>query len=130
MREAVQFTQALADETRWRIVHLVFDQALCVCELADVLKLPQSSLSSHLKVIQRADLLACERRGKWMFYRVKAELKPLLRTLFRHFEVDGKEHPILARDARNSEVRLSQREKLCCPGPTTPAKRRVLTVCC
>lgn len=127
MREAVQFAQALADETRWRIVHLVFNQALCVCELADVLKLPQSTLSSQLKVIQRADLLECERRGKWMFYRVKAELKPLLRTLFKHFETGGKNDPVLVRDARNTEVRLDQREKRCCPGPTTPAKRRALS---
>jgi ArsR family transcriptional regulator len=127
MREAVQFAHALADETRWRIVRLVFDQALCVCELADVLRLPQSTLSSHLKVIQRADLLECERRGKWMFYRVKAALKPLLRGLFKHFNDSGKDHPVLARDARQMEIRLGQREKLCCPGPTTtPIKRRAL----
>ena len=124
MREAVQFAHALADETRWRILRLVFDQALCVCELADVLRLPQSTLSSHLKVIQLAELLECERRGKWMFYRVKTDLKPLLRTLFKHFESGGKGHPVLARDARNTEIRLSQREKLCCPGPTSPVKRR------
>ena len=130
MREAVQFAHALADETRWRIVHLVFDQALCVCELADVLKLPQSTLSSQLKVIQRADLLECERRGKWMFYRVKAGVKPLLRVLFKHFAPGDHQHPVLARDARNTEIRLSQREKLCCPGPTTPIKRRALTVTC
>jgi len=130
MREAVQFTHALADETRWRIVHLVFDRALCVCELSDVLKLPQSTLSSQLKVIQRAGLLESERQGKWMFYRVRPQLKPLLRALFKHFESDSATDPVLARDARKTETRLAQREKLCCPGPIALSKRRSTTLTC
>ena len=42
MNSAVMFARALADETRWRIVRLVMDQAFCVCELADILEMPQS----------------------------------------------------------------------------------------
>ena len=43
MNDPVLFAQALADETRWRILRLVFAEALCVCELADILQLPQST---------------------------------------------------------------------------------------
>ena len=54
MNDPVAFAQALADATRWQIVRLIFADALCVCELADILKLPQSTLSSHLQEIGRA----------------------------------------------------------------------------
>ncbi|MDB6140695.1 MAG: transcriptional regulator, ArsR family [Verrucomicrobiaceae bacterium] len=126
MHAPIAFAQALADETRWRIIHLVFEQALCVCELADVLKLPQSTLSSHLKVIQKAELLACERRGKWMFYRVKPEFRPLLRGLFKHFGSSSLSDPTLSRDARKARTRLVERPENCCPAPQVlaPAKAR------
>ena len=119
MRAAITFAHALADETRWRIIHLVFEEALCVCELADVLALPQSTLSSHLKVIQKAELLACERQGKWMFYRVKPAFHPLLKVLFKHFASSSLTDATLARDARKARTRLTQRDKSCCPSPAT-----------
>ena len=123
MSDPIAFARALADRTRWRIIHLVFDRALCVCELADVLKLPQSTLSSHLRVIQRADLLDCERREKWLYYRVKPEYQLLLRTLFRHFETTSETVPALARDARKAETRVLKREERCCPAPEILATR-------
>ncbi len=123
MSDPIAFAGALADRTRWRIIHLVFDRALCVCELADVLKLPQSTLSSHLRVIQRAELLDCERREKWLYYRVKPDFQPLLCTLFRHFETTSETVPALARDARKAESRVTQREASCCPAPKILATR-------
>ena len=124
MSDPIAFARALADRTRWRIIHLVFDRALCVCELADVLKLPQSTLSSHLRVIQRADLLDCERREKWLYYRVKADCQPLLRALFRHFETTSETVPALARDARKAESRVIKREENCCPAPEILVTRK------
>ncbi|MDB6118050.1 MAG: transcriptional regulator, ArsR family [Verrucomicrobiaceae bacterium] len=119
MRAPVTFAHALADETRWRIIHLVFAQALCVCELADVLGLPQSTLSSQLKVIQKAGLLASERQGKWMFYRVDPAFHPLLKSLFKHFGSSSLTDATLARDARKARNRLAQRDEGCCPPKTS-----------
>lgn len=124
MSDPIAFARALADPTRWRIVHLVFGRALCVCELADVLKLPQSTLSSHLRVIQGADLLDCERREKWLYYRVKADHQPILRAMFRHFASSRETVPALARDARKAETRVTLREKSCCPAPEILATRK------
>ncbi len=117
MNDPVAFARALADATRWRIVHLVFDRALCVCELADVLGVPQSTLSSHLRVIDAAGLLDCERREKWLFYRVKPAFVPLLRAFFEHFDATPDSVPALARDARKAQTRITKREKNCCPSP-------------
>lgn len=114
MEQGVIFAQALADPVRWRILHLIYDRPLCVCELTDVLGLPQSTLSSQLKVIQRAQLLQCERQGKWLFYSVRHEQKPLLRRLFRHFEADGHAE-VLKRDKLTGKARIAQRKAACCP---------------
>lgn len=124
MREPIAFAKALADPTRWRIVHLVSDRALCVCELADVLRLPQSTLSSHLRVIQDAGMLDCERREKWLFYRVKPEFQPLLRAIFRHFDATHESVPALARDATKAEARVTRRAATCCPAPEVLITRK------
>ena len=123
MQAPIAFARAIADETRFRVIHLLFDRSLCVCELAAILDLPQSTLSSHLQVIQRADLLDCEKQGKWWFYRVKASSRPLLRTVFRHFQTTPDTDRALGRD-RDKAVRcIEDRDANCCP-PSTTARRR------
>lgn len=81
MLEAVNFAHVLADETHWRIIQFVNNEALCVCELADILKMPQSAVSSHLQVIRKANLLVNERREKWIYYRAFASFRPLITSI-------------------------------------------------
>lgn len=125
MQAPIAFGNAIADATRFRVVHLLFDQTLCVCELADVLKLPQSTLSSHLRVIQRADMLDCERRGKWLFYRVKASYRSLLRAVFAHFDATPATDSALARDRKKAVRCIGTRDE-CCPAPAAKRTRRAV----
>lgn len=113
-----RFFQALSDETRWRIVRLVMDRALCVCELADVLGMPQSSVSSHVQIIRKAGLLESERRGKWTYFRIHPEHFSLLSLIIESFP-NSPEHKI---DLKKAKARLVDRENSCCPGPLKLAK--------
>ncbi|MEY4484321.1 MAG: hypothetical protein RL693_1773 [Verrucomicrobiota bacterium] len=117
MLAVVKFARALADETRWRIIRLIHDEPLCVCELADILKMPQSSVSSHLQIIRKAGLLASERREKWIYYRVEVAVHPLIASIGSHFSVSVATDTTLAKDSRMAVKRLAQREASCCPGP-------------
>ena len=117
MRSAVSVFHALGDETRWRILQLVFDRALCVCEIAEILDMPQSSVSSHLQVIRRAGLLDSERCEKWNYYRITKAFQPLFKTMAGHFDSTPTDDPTLARDAKRAIKRLARREETCCPGP-------------
>ena len=117
MQAAVHFAQSLADETRWRILLLLWEQPLCVCELADILDMPQSSVSSHVQVIRRADLLESERREKWVYYRVARAFLPVLTVLRKHFNLHPESVTLLTRDAKRRIKRLAEREKSCCPMP-------------
>ncbi len=85
MQDLVLFSHALADATRWRIVQLIADQALCVCELADILDMPQSSVSSHVQVIRKAGMLESERCEKWIYHRIGSGFLPLLAAMAKKF---------------------------------------------
>jgi ArsR family transcriptional regulator len=117
MQPLTQMFHALGDETRWRIVQLVFHDALCVCEIAEILDMPQSSVSSHLQVIRKAGLLDSERCEKWIYYRLSKEVQSLIGTMAEHFGATSASDSTLAKDARKAVKRLARREQTCCPGP-------------
>ncbi len=127
--DMVTFSRALADPTRWRIVRLVMDEALCVCELADILEMPQSTVSSHVQIIRKAGLLESEKREKWTYFRIAAGHLKLLRTMERH--LGGGDDEEERGDAERSARRLAEREGSCCPGPVRlrSRKARISTHC-
>ena len=122
MRNIVTFSRALADPTRWRIVRLVMEDALCVCELADILGMPQSSVSSHVQVIRKAGLLESEKCEKWTYFRIEAEYLKLLRSMVRFFENSTEDD--WTSDDEKAAARLAERDGSCCPGPVKLASRR------
>lgn len=63
--------RAFADRTRLRIMHLLLGvEELCVCDLVDVLDLPQAKVSRHLAYLRKAELVMTRRDGQWMYYRM------------------------------------------------------------
>ena len=79
MRNITQLFKSLSDPTRVRIIWLL--QAggeLCVCDLMEVLDLPQSTVSRHLAYLRNAGLVNDQRKGVWMYYRLPDELSELL----------------------------------------------------
>jgi len=70
MKQAAQSFKALSDETRLRILALLRDGELCVCELMSVLDLPQSTVSRHLAYLKNSGFVSDRRRGTWMHYRL------------------------------------------------------------
>ena len=113
MTNAVSFFRALADPTRWRVVRLVMERALCVCELADILEMPQSSVSSHVQIIRKAGLLESETCGKWTYFRIRREHLALLKAALKQFPEDDQHQ----QDEQRAGARMAHRESTCCPGP-------------
>ena len=68
MDRDLEVFKACADETRLRILVLLGQGQLCVCEIVDVLDMPQGKVSRHLAVLRRAGLVEDERRGTWIHY--------------------------------------------------------------
>ncbi len=73
MRDLVAVLKALADPMRIRILKLLEKKRLCVCELTAVLKIKQSSVSHHLKILKDAGLVDDIRNGPWIDYELEKE---------------------------------------------------------
>ena len=75
--------KALGDPVRLRLAALIASQAeACVCDLQTHFTLSGPTISHHLKVLREAGLVDAERRGTWVYYRIRpdavAELGALL----------------------------------------------------
>ena len=65
--------QAVAEETRFRIVQLLAGGERCVCELQDELDAAQSRLSFHLRKLKEAGVVSDRRVGRWVYYALVPE---------------------------------------------------------
>jgi ArsR family transcriptional regulator len=59
---------AFSDPLRIRVIELLREQELCVCELCEILKVSQSKLSFHLKTLKEADLVRARQESRWVYY--------------------------------------------------------------
>jgi ArsR family transcriptional regulator len=71
--------KALADPTRLRILNLLSAGELCVCDVVELLALPQPTISRHLGALRRAGLVSVTREWKFAHYRL-AEASDALHT--------------------------------------------------
>ena len=66
--------RAFADPTRLRLLNLLLEQELCVCELCEILDEVQPKISRHLAYLRRAGLVTVREEGKWKYYAVLKRL--------------------------------------------------------
>lgn len=59
---------ALSEPLRVKVVELLRENELCVCDLCEMLDVAQSKLSFHLKALKDANLLRSRQEGRWMYY--------------------------------------------------------------
>lgn len=74
VRGYAQLFKALGDETRLRMLGLLKHGELCVCDLMEVLDLPQSTASRHLSYLKNSRWVFGRRSGKWMYYKLNPDL--------------------------------------------------------
>ncbi len=116
MNDIVDVFKALADPTRVRILLLLAERGLCVCEIMYVLEMEQSRISHQMRVLRRAGLVEDIREGRWINYRITEAARPLLDGLFAGSLRDRIEAaPRTAADARRLEecVRKNIRGRAC-----------------
>lgn len=84
MEQTVILCKALTEPIRLRILALLGEGELCVCELVEVLRMPQSTVSRHLAMLKSAGWVIERRQGVWMYYRLAEEGAGLHRVLQHH----------------------------------------------
>ncbi len=68
MEELVSIFKALSDETRLRIIKLLEQGELCVCDITAALEMVQPKVSFHLSTLKEAGLIRDRKAGKWIHY--------------------------------------------------------------
>lgn len=68
LRELADFFKVFGDTTRIKILCVLFQSELCVCDLAEVLKMTQSAISHQLRVLKQMKLVKNRREGKTVYY--------------------------------------------------------------
>jgi len=59
---------ALADETRLRIVNILRNGELCVCQITEALGISQTKASRHLSILKTAGIVTDRRQAQWVYY--------------------------------------------------------------
>ena len=66
--DLAELFKVFGDSTRIRILFVLFEAEVCVCDLAKVLNMTQSAISHQLRILKANKLVNCRREGKSVFY--------------------------------------------------------------
>lgn len=66
--DLAELFKVFGDSTRIRILFVLFESEVCVCDLAQVLNMTQSAISHQLKILKQSRLVKSRREGKSIFY--------------------------------------------------------------
>lgn len=66
--DLAELFKIFGDTTRIKILYVLFEAELCVCDIAQLLNMNQSAISHQLRVLKQAQLVKYRRDGKTVFY--------------------------------------------------------------
>ena len=66
--DLAELFKVFGDSTRIRILFVLFEAEVCVCDLAEALSMTQSAISHQLKILKQSRLVKSRREGKSVFY--------------------------------------------------------------
>lgn len=87
--DLAELFKVFGDTTRMKILYVLFESELCVCDIAEVLHISQSAISHQLRIIKQAKLVKNRREGKTIFYSLADEhVKTIIAVAKEHLEED------------------------------------------
>lgn len=66
--DLAELFKVFGDSTRIKILYVLFEAEMCVCDIAQILNMTQSAISHQLRVLKQSHLVKCRRSGKTVFY--------------------------------------------------------------
>lgn len=70
MRKLTSILKSLSDETRLRILNLLYERELCVCDIMETLQISQAKASRHLSYLKNTGLVADRKHAQWVYYSI------------------------------------------------------------
>jgi ArsR family transcriptional regulator len=111
MKTFIRIMKALSDPNRVKVIKLLEQKELCVCEITVLLGLAQPTVSKHLKNLEDAGLVESSREGSWVNYRLATGdesiyAEAMLKNLAGWLDDDLQIQEILARLPQVDRVRI------------------------
>jgi len=106
--------KGFADPTRIRVLNLLAAGELCVCDLVEILDLPQSTVSRHLAYLLRSALVEVTRDWKFAHYRLAEPANPVHRNLINCVRSAFREIRALELERARAEARVRERTEHPC----------------
>ncbi len=117
MDKDVAVFKACSDATRLRILFLLTEGELCVCEIMAVLDLPQGKVSRHVAVLKQYGLLTDRRDGVWIYYALARDSSIALKYVSVYLVSARQVHDRVLADLERLRGLVSQ-GKICVPRPS------------
>ena len=103
MNKLLNYFKVLSDETRLRIMVLLFHNELCVCQLTGITGISQPNVSKHLAKLRDIGLVKDERKEQYTFYSLNIEdqiIEEILKKIVDNIE----DYPTLKLDIEKSKA--------------------------
>ncbi|MDZ7860372.1 MAG: metalloregulator ArsR/SmtB family transcription factor [Candidatus Krumholzibacteriota bacterium] len=114
MFEFMNVIKALADNNRVRILCVLKERELCVCQIIEMLGLAPSTVSKHLSILRQARLLDDRKEGRWMYYRWPGRPDVLVRKILKLLTDSLGDDEQVQADMRSvDKIMCIQKETLC-----------------
>jgi len=93
LKQTLKFLKAISDTQRLRILALLNQSELCVCELREIVGFTMATISQHLSILKDAEIVVDRKEKKWVFYSINweglaKELKVLLKEILDLIQSD------------------------------------------
>lgn len=90
--------KALSEESRLRILSILLDKNMCVCELEASLSMTQSNVSRHLSVLKKCGILDSDKNAQWIYYYISPNFKEEQRLLWEYLSENLRKLPTYEED--------------------------------
>ncbi|MDV3428158.1 MAG: metalloregulator ArsR/SmtB family transcription factor [Bacillota bacterium] len=107
----VDIFKALAEESRLRILALLMNNEMCVCEIEECLKMTQSNVSRHLTALKISGILDSYKQAQWVYYKISDAFKDENQSLWIYLTEKLKELPCYNTDF--DEYQKCKQKDLC-----------------
>ena len=115
MREFLNITKALSDESRVRVLMFLQDGELCVCQIIEMLGLAPSTVSKHMAILVQAGLVECRKSGKWHYYRLpEKEASESVQETLKWIQSALHKSPVVTADTKRLKVVVKKEVEVLC----------------
>jgi len=112
MKSFLKVMKALSDPNRVKIIKLLQQKMMCVCELRGALKIAQPTVSKHLKILEEAGLVDYAKDGLWVnYFLTDGRTSPYAASVLGNLKHWLEEDPEIAELVK--KVPFLNREELC-----------------